>query len=144
MDEDFWDRVEESGEMLRAEIAAMEKSHCLDVKTLPAEMRLFVTCMDGGVVKFTIVEGATKVLVVDGTNFKDPTEGKLMGTIVSGPPEERDDGVIRIRGKKELLPGAVKQGGLLKYEVGGQEFTAPIQAVKITLRSGKEYDLWVD
>lgn len=61
-----------------------------------------------GPIEFTILDPATgKVLVRDRSNFPEPTEGTLVGSREAGP---------------SFLPGKLKLGCWLVYEVGGKRF----------------------
>jgi hypothetical protein len=134
----------------------IEVSHCLEVRDgkLPPGTKLLVTCITEGsqdvLVEFTLLDPAScKVLVKDGRNFNDPTEGKLLGTEY---PEKEQTGEarasegIRIRRPTTLLEGQLKRLGLLVYDVAGKKFYADgIGRVQIFLPGWtKPYDLWFD
>jgi hypothetical protein len=134
----------------------IKASHCLDVRDrkLPPGTKLLVTCITEGrqdvLVEFTMLDPAScKVLVKDGGNFKEPTEGKLLGTEypeAEQPGAARTSEVIRIRRPRTLLEGQLKRMGLLVYEVAGKKFSADgIGRVQVFLPGWtKPYDLWFD
>jgi hypothetical protein len=85
----------------------------------PAGTRLVVRTFEDeddplrmGPIEFTILDPATgKVLVKDRTNFTEPTEGTLVGSREAVP---------------SFLPGKLKMGCWLVYEVGGNRFDQAI------------------
>jgi hypothetical protein len=128
-------------------LAYIETCHCLDIrdaKNLPPSTKLVVTC-DGHPLEFVIVDNAVcKVLVQDGRRFRQPAEGKLLGTITNLKTEMAEADVF-IPGERVLLEGHLKRGGLLTYEVGGKKYYADgIDEVEIILPSGTRFNLWSD
>ena len=79
-------------------------------------------------IEFTLIDPAIgKVLVMDGCNFTEPTEGTLLGS---------DD----------ENPAKLKMFSTLTYEVGGKRFTTNSNIRKITVLtpSGVDFTLWSD
>jgi hypothetical protein len=158
------DNPDREGEVKWAEIMesfgafmdTIKASHCLDVRDrkLPPGTKLLVTCITEGrqdvLVEFTILDPAScKVLVTDGGNFQEPTEGKLLGTEypeAGQPGGARAAEESRIRRPRTLLDGQLKRLGLLVYEVAGKKFYADgIARVQVFLPGWtKPYDLWFD
>jgi hypothetical protein len=126
-------------------MADIEASQCLvvaDPEHIPPLTKLVVTC-SGDTVEFMILDSQErKVLVKDGKNFTEPTEGKLLGSEVATTKDSTPD-VCRIG--RIFRPGRLFRMGLLVYEVGGKDYHADgIYGVKIVYPSGKSFDLWSD
>lgn len=116
----------------------VESSHCIvvpDPEHFPPQTKLVVTCVDG-TVEFTILDSKEcRVLVKDGTNFSQPTEGKLLGTRL------RD--LQSAEPKWKILPGRLLKFGFLAYEVGGQQYYVDgMIRVRIVYPFGPTYDVW--
>jgi hypothetical protein len=119
-------------------LADVENSHCIvvpDPEHFPPQTKLIITCVDG-TVEFTILDSKEcKVLVKDGTNLREPTEGRLLGTRL------RDLSAPDTQWK--ILPGRLLKFGLLAYEVGGQQYYVDgMFRVRIVYPSGPSYDVW--
>jgi hypothetical protein len=119
-------------------LADVENSHCIvvpDPEHFPPQTKLIVTCVDG-TVEFTILDSREcKVLVKDGTNLLEPTEGKLLGTRL------RDLSTPDPQWK--ILPGRLLKFGLLAYEVDGRQYYLDgMFRVRIVYPSGPSYDVW--
>ena len=144
----WWDdpALHEMVATVRAFLDGIEASQCLvvaDPEHFPQQTKLLVNCSGNISVEFTILDSQTcKVLVKDGKNFTEPTEGKLLGT--KKRADETTPGNFR-RGDWKLLPGRLLRMGLLAYEVGGKEYLADgIREVEIIYPTGRNFNLWAD
>jgi hypothetical protein len=119
-------------------LADVEQSQCIvvpDPEHFPPRTKLVVTCVDD-TVEFTILDSREcKVLVKDGVNFSEPTEGKLLGTRL------RD--LQASDSEWKILPGRLLRYGFLAYEVGGRQYYVDGMArAQIIYPSGPSYDVW--
>ncbi len=102
-----------------------------------------MTFCQGDPVEFTMLDPPTcKVLVKDGNNFKEPTEGTLLGTEVNKPITTG----THYPCERHLRSGELKLIGGLVYEVGGKRLEGDgVKGIQVFLPGWtKPYDYWSD
>lgn len=141
-------RRAEFRENLATSLRRIQKSHPLDVTNLPPRTRLVVTTFSeiDDPVEFTIIDPeCCKVLVKDGRDFREPSEGILLGcednqAITSG---------THYPCKRVLLPGKLKRLCWPIFELAGKKFDAGADTImRIAIfRAGETeplFTLWQD